>query len=119
MPRRRSTAGTRSSAQRNQEPGRPEGMPPRSCQSPARFESPLCRAVGACDECIIESRDMSESSLLRKQLIELLKGRGAHADFDAAVAGFPVARAGDTPPGVEHSAWQLLEHLRIAQWDIL
>src|SRR5437762_1309473 len=62
---------------------------------------------------------MSESNLLRKQLIELLKGRGAHADFDAAVARFPVARAGDKPPGAEHSAWQLLEHLRIAQWDIL
>jgi hypothetical protein len=62
---------------------------------------------------------MSESSVLRKQLIELLKGRGAHADFDAAVGGFPVARAGEKPPGAEHSAWQLLEHLRIAQWDIL
>src|SRR4051794_11026426 len=62
---------------------------------------------------------MPESNLLREQLIELLKGRGAHADFNAAVAGFPVSKAGDKPPGVEHSAWQLLEHLRIAQWDIL
>ncbi len=62
---------------------------------------------------------MPESRLLRKHLIELLKARGAHADFNAAVARFPVARAGDKPPGVEHTAWQLLEHLRIAQWDIL
>jgi hypothetical protein len=56
---------------------------------------------------------------LRKHLIELLKGGHAHADFDSAVAGFPVDRAGEKPPGAPHSGWQLLEHLRIAQWDIL
>jgi len=49
----------------------------------------------------------------------LLKGGHAHADFDAAVAGFPVEKAGERPEGVPHTAWQLLEHMRIAQWDIL
>jgi hypothetical protein len=62
---------------------------------------------------------MPKPDALRKHLIELLKGGRAHADFDSAVAEFPVARAGDKPSGAPHSAWQLLEHLRIAQWDIL
>src|SRR3981189_3718818 len=62
---------------------------------------------------------MTELDALRKQLIETLKGRGAHADFDSAVAGFPARRAGEKPGGAPHTAWQLLEHMRIAQWDIL
>ena len=56
---------------------------------------------------------------LRKHLLELLEGKHAHTDFEAAVAGFPVKRAGEKPAGAPHSAWQLLEHLRLAQWDIL
>src|SRR5579859_4617893 len=56
---------------------------------------------------------------LRENTLELLRGGHAHADFDSAMAGFPVARAGEKPAGAPHSAWQLLEHLRIAQWDIL
>src|SRR6476661_2054453 len=62
---------------------------------------------------------MTDLNALRKQLVETLTGRGAHADFDSAVAGFPVKRAGEKPDGALHTAWQLLEHLRIAQWDIL
>ena len=46
---------------------------------------------------------MSDSNL-RKHVIELLKGRGAHADFDAAVAGFPVAKAGLKPAGAEYTS---------------
>ncbi|MCU1337098.1 MAG: transporter [Bryobacterales bacterium] len=56
---------------------------------------------------------------LRKQLVEALKGGDAHTDFDSAVAGFPVQRAGEKPAGAPHTAWQLLEHMRITQWDIL
>jgi hypothetical protein len=59
------------------------------------------------------------SDALRQQLLELLRGGNAHAGFDAAVANFPAQLRGKKPKGVEHSAWQLLEHLRIAQWDIL
>jgi hypothetical protein len=44
---------------------------------------------------------------------------GAHADFDAAVDGFPPDFRGRKVPGAPHTAWQLLEHLRIAQEDIL
>jgi hypothetical protein len=56
---------------------------------------------------------------LREHLIKLLKGSEAHADFDAAVKDMPAALRGKTPKGAEHSPWELLEHLRIAQWDIL
>ncbi len=59
------------------------------------------------------------SDALRQQLLELLRGGNAHAGFDAAVADFPAQLRGKKPKGAEHSAWQLLEHLRIAQWDIL
>ena len=58
-------------------------------------------------------------TLLRQQLIELLKGGSAHAKFEDAVAGFPAKLYGRKPEGLPHSAWMLLEHLRIAQWDIL
>jgi uncharacterized damage-inducible protein DinB len=56
---------------------------------------------------------------LRAQLAAFLDWREAHADFDAAVADVPAGRRGAVPPGVPHSLWQLLEHLRIAQHDIL
>jgi DinB superfamily len=62
---------------------------------------------------------MENDKLLRKHLIKLLEGGDAHATFAAAVAGLPAALQGKTPNGAEHSPWQLLEHLRIAQWDIL
>ena len=56
---------------------------------------------------------------LRRELDRLLSGKGAHADFDAAVADFPPKLRGVTPEGAAHSAWQVLEHMRIAQWDML
>ena len=52
-------------------------------------------------------------------LLELLRGGHAHADFDAAVKNLPAALRGKRPKGAEHSPWEILEHLRIAQWDIL
>src|ERR1035437_3562674 len=62
---------------------------------------------------------MAEPDALRAHVIELLKGGHAHAAFDAAVSGFPVDQAGEKPADAPHSALQLLEHIRIAQWDIL
>ncbi|MGC4049528.1 MAG: DinB family protein [Paludibaculum sp.] len=56
---------------------------------------------------------------LRTHVIELMKLRGAHADFDSAIAGFDPGLRGAKPPGAPHTAWQLLEHMRIAQHDIL
>jgi hypothetical protein len=56
---------------------------------------------------------------LRKQLIETLKGGGAHASFEDAVPDVPAKLRGEKPTGLPHSPWMLLEHLRIGQWDIL
>jgi uncharacterized damage-inducible protein DinB len=56
---------------------------------------------------------------LRTQLSKYLDWREAHADFDAAVDGIPADKRGIAPSGLPHSPWQLLEHLRIAQHDIL
>jgi DinB superfamily len=56
---------------------------------------------------------------LRQQLIELLDGGHAHLDFEAAIADLPAELRGARPPGLPHTPWRLLEHMRIAQWDIL
>jgi hypothetical protein len=52
-------------------------------------------------------------------LVQLLGGRGAHVTFENAVAHLPLALQGAKPPGVPYTPWQQLEHLRIAQRDIL
>jgi hypothetical protein len=62
---------------------------------------------------------MGKNEALREHLVKLLEGGNAHADFKAVIEGFPAELRGKTPKGAEHSAWELLEHLRIAQWDIL
>lgn len=64
-------------------------------------------------------RCMDPIQSLRNELDRLLAGKGAHADFAAAVADFPARLRGVKPQGSPHSAWELLEHLRIAQWDML
>jgi hypothetical protein len=56
---------------------------------------------------------------LRKHLIELLKGGAAHATFEDVITGIPPKLRGAKPAGFPHSPWMLLEHLRIAQHDIL
>jgi hypothetical protein len=56
---------------------------------------------------------------LREHLVKLLSEGHAHATFEQAVKGLPVELRGKVPKGAEHSPWQLLEHLRLAQWDIL
>jgi hypothetical protein len=62
---------------------------------------------------------MSHDAALREHLIQLLTGSHAHADFNAAVKDMPIELQGKRPKGADHSPWELLEHLRIAQWDIL
>src|ERR1035437_3047065 len=56
---------------------------------------------------------------LRLQLIELLGGGGAHAKFDDVIKDLPPKLRGARPTKFPHSPWMLLEHLRLAQWDIL
>jgi DinB superfamily len=56
---------------------------------------------------------------LRQHVLYLLNGGGAHAKFEAVVSGIPTKLRGRKPAGMPHSPWMLLEHLRLAQWDIL
>ena len=56
---------------------------------------------------------------LRQHILELLKGGHAHATFEAAVKNLPPKFRGQKPPNFPHSPWMLLEHIRIAQSDIL
>jgi DinB superfamily len=56
---------------------------------------------------------------LREHVLYLLNGGGAHLHFDQAIASIPADLRGKTVPPVPHSPWRLLEHMRIAQWDIL
>lgn len=56
---------------------------------------------------------------LRQHLLELLDGGHAHLDFEKAIGGLPERLRGARPDGLPHSPWRLLEHMRIAQWDIL
>jgi hypothetical protein len=62
---------------------------------------------------------MSNDVALRQHVISLLKEGNAHATFEDAVKDMPADLRGKVPKGAEHSPWQLLEHLRIAQSDIL
>lgn len=61
----------------------------------------------------------TDDALLREQLVESLKKGNAHLDLFAALKDFPEELAGNKPNGAPHSAWQLLEHIRIALNDLL
>ncbi len=62
---------------------------------------------------------MSNDKALREHLRYLLHGDGAHLNFDAALAGLPAKLRGAKVKGLPFTVWRLLEHMRIAQWDIL
>ncbi len=58
-------------------------------------------------------------SPLQQHLVNVLSMEGAHVSFDEAIENFPKDLRGKKPSGAPHTPWQLLEHLRIAQSDIL
>ena len=62
---------------------------------------------------------MKRDEEIRKHTIYLLRGGGAHIHFDEAISGFPAHLRNRNVHDLPYNAWQLLEHLRIAQWDIL
>ena len=62
---------------------------------------------------------MDEQKQLREHLLELLEGKSAHIDTESALDGFPLHKINTRIDGSPHTAWELLEHTRIAQWDIL
>jgi hypothetical protein len=61
----------------------------------------------------------AQNRSLRQHLLYLLQGGGAHVKFDDVIAGIPPKVRGQKPADLPHSLWMLLEHMRIAQWDIL
>lgn len=62
---------------------------------------------------------MNHDRALREQLVWLLEKGHAHVTFEPAIEDIPADARGRKPPNVPHSPWRLLEHMRIAQWDIL
>lgn len=62
---------------------------------------------------------MNTDEVVRKQLLQLLRGGNAHMPYDQAVADFPMDAINTQPPNVPYTPWHLLEHMRITQWDIL
>jgi len=62
---------------------------------------------------------MNPEDALRDHVLFLLRGGDAHADFEKTIADFPADLAGAKATGLAFTPWQLLEHLRIAQWDII
>jgi hypothetical protein len=62
---------------------------------------------------------MDRDRMLRDHVLYLLRGGGAHLNFDKAMAGLPAKLRGAKPAGVPHTPWRLLEHMRLAQLDIL
>ena len=61
---------------------------------------------------------MDEQKQLRNHLSELLKGESAHISLEAALRDFPIEHINERVDRSPHTAWQLLEHIRLAQWDI-
>ncbi len=62
---------------------------------------------------------MTDEKAWRDLVGKLLAWEDAHVGFEAAVAGIPLKLRGVRPPGAPHSAWEIVEHLRLAQFDIL
>jgi hypothetical protein len=66
-----------------------------------------------------EAMPIKNDKGLREHVVYLLKGGGAHVPFDKVIQGLPVTMRGKRPAGAAHSPWEILEHMRLAQWDIL
>jgi hypothetical protein len=62
---------------------------------------------------------MKNQSELRTHLLELLEGKSAHIGLESALSDFPLNHINTRIDNSPHTAWELLEHIRIAQWDIL
>jgi hypothetical protein len=66
-----------------------------------------------------KTNDVDRDHALREHLLYLLAGGGAHVSFEKAIARLPAGFRGVKPPNLPYCAWSLLEHMRIAQWDIV
>ncbi|HEX8000420.1 MAG TPA: DinB family protein [Pyrinomonadaceae bacterium] len=66
-----------------------------------------------------QTPDANTDKALREHLLYLLRGGGAHVDFETLIADFPVESINRKFEHIPYTPWQVLEHMRIAQWDIL
>jgi hypothetical protein len=83
-----------------------------------RSSTSCTKPRNASSTCFIEIT-VNEQKALRDHLVELLDGGSAHIRLKDVLTDFPVERINDRPDNLPHSAWELLEHIRLAQWDIL
>src|SRR5438270_775827 len=61
----------------------------------------------------------TDDPTIRDHVLYLLRGGGAHADLDGLLTDFPIQSINKKIDNIPYTAWQLLEHMRLAQWDIL
>src|SRR5271165_4058938 len=66
-----------------------------------------------------QARQQTADQAVRAEVLHLLRGGNAHMSFQDAVARFPTEHMNTTFPHGSYTPWHLLEHLRLAQWDIL
>jgi hypothetical protein len=85
-------------------------------QPPDLLESARSECYESCGQ---KETGLMNDNALREQVLWLLRGGNAHTGFEAAIAKLPVELRGRRPSRVPHTPWRLLEHMRIAQWDIL
>ena len=62
---------------------------------------------------------MKNETIIREQLLQFFHGGNAHLSFERAIDQFPMEHINEKVSNIDYSPWQLLEHIRIAQWDIL
>ena len=105
-------SGSRATRKLSHSPGSPRLVPPE--ESGSRPPYPKRGSLRGTRQ-----SELSTDADLRRHLIEVLEGGNAHIRLAEVVSDFPVERAGIRPEGSPHSAWELLEHLRIAQADIV
>jgi len=90
--------------------------PPRRKPKP---RSPATARKSARSKALSARRAPGQDASYRQRIVELLTGGHAHVTFADAIANFPPELRGQRPNGASHTPWQVLEHMRISQWDIL
>jgi hypothetical protein len=98
-----------------------QGTPQRTCaplNAGLFSDLNLIRAVRHPNDSL-GSEDAMNENALREHVKKVLGWGDAHLDWKAALKDFPAKKRGAKPKGAPHSAWELLEHVRIAQWDML
>ncbi len=95
-------------------------MPKKRSQRAAKKKKRRSKKVRQSAHRLRKQRAVTKNDqALRQHVVKLLDWHDAHVDFGSVLAGWPAELRAAKPAGAPHSAWQLLEHLRIAQWDIL